>query len=196
MVTLSSYEIKYFCEMKQFIKKHWSNIIFVILIISLLNPSSKEWFIKTIAFSPSLDSKVVSLQNSSWELKGLNTDNINLADFSGKVVFVNFWATWCPPCRAEMPAIQNLYDTYKNEVVFLFVTNESLVKVEPFLKKYNYDLPVYNSLTKIPLELNTTNSIPATYIINKKGDIVLSKTGAANWDSSKSFQMIDNLLSE
>ncbi|MDG1803614.1 TlpA disulfide reductase family protein [Flavicella sp.] len=182
--------------MKQFVKKQWSNIIFVILIILLLNPSSKEWFIKTISFSPSLDSKVVAVQNASWELKGLNTDNINLADFSGKVVFVNFWATWCPPCRAEMPAIQNLYDAYKNEVVFLFVTNESLVKVEPFLKKYNYDLPVYNSLTRIPLELNTTNSIPATYIINKKGDIVLNKTGAANWDSSKSFQMIDALLSE
>jgi len=182
--------------MKQFVKKHWSNIIFVILIISLLNPSSKEWFIKTIAFSPSLDSKVISLQNSSWELKGLNTDNINLADFSGKVVFVNFWATWCPPCRAEMPAIQNLYAAYKEEVVFLLVTNECLTEVQPFFNKYNYDLPVYNSLSKIPIELNTTNSIPATYIINKKGNIVLSKTGAANWDSSKSFKMIDALLSE
>ena len=182
--------------MKQIIKKHWSNIIFVILIILFLNPSSKEWFIKTISFSPSLNSKVIRIQNPTWSLNGLNTDNINFADFSGKVVFVNFWATWCPPCRAEMPALQNLYDSYKNKVVFLFVTNESLVEVEPFFKKYSYDLPVYNSLTRIPKELNTTNNIPATYIINKKGEIVLSKTGAVSWDSSKSFEMIDGLLSE
>lgn len=176
--------------------KHWSNIIFVIAIILVLHPSSKEWLIKTIAFSPSFESEQKIVENFNWKLKGLNTEDISLNELKGKVVFVNFWATCCPPCRAELPAIQSLYSLYKDKVAFVFVTQETKEVVNNFFNTHNYNLPVYNSVSNVPSELATTNSIPATYVLNKKGVIVISKTGAASWDSDKTKEMIETLLKE
>ncbi|MFZ3273185.1 MAG: TlpA disulfide reductase family protein, partial [Lutibacter sp.] len=99
-------------------KKSISNIIFVIAIGVLLYPPSREWFMRQIAFAPSVKEveKSEKLSSYDWELKGLNTESINFKDLENKVVFVNFWATWCPPCRAEMPMIQKLYADYKDKV--------------------------------------------------------------------------------
>lgn len=182
--------------MKKILKKHWSNIIFVIAVVLILHPTSKEWILRTIAFSPSLNSKQEVLSDFDWKLRGLNTENTQLENLKGKVIFVNFWATWCPPCRAELPAIQNLYNEYKDEVVFLFMTQESEKVVLDFFDKHQYNLPVYNSVSSVPIELAATNSIPATYILNKKGEIVLSKTGAADWDSDKTKRIIEELIKE
>jgi len=182
--------------MKKSIKKQWSNIVFGIAIVILLHPTSKEWLLKTISFSPSLNSKQKVLSSDIWKLKGVNTEDVSFEELKGKVIFVNFWATWCPPCRAEMPAIQNLYDVYNDDVAFVFVTQESNEVVSSFFTKNQYNLPVYNSASSIPAELATTNSIPATYVINKNGKIVLSKTGAADWDSDKTKKIISDLLSE
>lgn len=178
------------------IKKHWSNIVFVVAIILVLNPTTKEWLIKTVAFSPSVDTEKIVLENYRWQLEGLDGEKLDFSDLKGKVVFVNFWATWCPPCRAEMPAIQNLVDKYKDDIAFVFVTQESKEVVLPFMKKYKYDLPVYRSLTEVPNKLNTTNSIPSTYVISKKGEIIINETGAVNWDSKATFKIIENLLNK
>lgn len=182
--------------MVKLIKKHGSNILFGIAIILLLNPTSKEWLIKTVSFSPSVNSSSAMVSDFDWKLKGVNTKDTSLESLKGKVVFVNFWATWCPPCRAEMPAIQNLYDKYKDEVAFVFVTNESFEVVHPFFEKYGYNLPVYNSNSHVPKELNTTDNIPATYVVNKNGEIVISETGAVKWDSDTTYEIIDALLLE
>jgi len=85
---------------------------------------------------------------------------------------------------------------YNDDVAFVFVTQESNEVVSSFFTKNQYNLPVYNSASSIPAELATTNSIPATYVINKNGKIVLSKTGAADWDSDKTKKIISDLLSE
>ena len=126
-------------------KKSISNILFVIAVIVLLYPPSCEWFMRQIAFAPSVE----KIENSekidtyNWQLEGLNAENINFNELKNKVVFVNFWATWCPPCRAEMPMIQELYNDYKDKIEFVFVTNESWETVEKFYLKYNYNLPIY-----------------------------------------------------
>ena len=182
--------------MKKILEKQWSTIVFVVAIILVLNPTSKEWLLKTITFSPSLNSEQEILSTYSWKLEGLNTENISFDQLKGKVIFVNFWATWCPPCRAEMPAIQKLYDVYKDEVAFVFITQESKEVVASFFETYQYKLPVYNSVSRIPAELATTNSIPATYVLNKKGKIVLSKMGTADWSSDKTKKIIADLLKE
>ncbi|MEI6866835.1 TlpA disulfide reductase family protein [Flavicella sp.] len=182
--------------MIKFIKKHWNNILFVGVIFFVLNTSTKEWLIKTLAFSPSVSSKEIVLRDYNWRLDGINTENIEFSDLKNKVIFVNFWATWCAPCRAEMPDIQMLVNKYKDKVAFVFVTQESEKEVVDFMKKYNYDLPVYHSVTSIPKELNTTNSIPNTYVINKKGKIVIHETGAVNWDSDTFFELMEALLKE
>jgi len=176
-------------------KKMLSNVLFVLAIAVLLYPPSREWVMRQIAFSPSVDevSESVKLTDYNWNLRGLNVENQNFNEFEGNVIFVNFWATWCPPCRAEMPMIQKLYDDYKDKVTFVFVTNENWETVNSFFEKNGYDLPVYNSVGNPPSNFTETNTIPATYIIDMKGHILVSKVGSANWNSSKIRNLLDDL---
>lgn len=181
---------------KLFSKKALSNILFVIAIGLLLYSPTREWFMRQIAFAPSVENveEAEKISSYNWELNGLNTQNVNFNQFEGKVVFVNFWATWCPPCRAELPMIQKLYNDYKDKIVFVFVTNESWSTVETFLKKNEYNLPVFNSLSSPPSKFTETNSIPASYLIDKEGNILISETGSADWNSTKVRKLLDNLL--
>ncbi|MDP3312640.1 TlpA disulfide reductase family protein [Lutibacter sp.] len=183
---------------KYFTKKNVSNIVFVIALAILLVPTSREWVMRQIAFSPSVSKEENREQLSSynWNLKGTNTGDIDFETFKGKVIFVNFWATWCPPCRAEMPMIQKLYNDYKNKIVFIFVTNENKATVEKYFFENGYDLPVYDSNSTPPENFTKTNSIPASYLIDKNGQIIISKTGSADWSSKKVRTIIDELLKE
>lgn len=177
-------------------KKNLSNVVFIVAVALLIYPPTRVWFLRQIAFSPSVikAEKVEKLDTYNWSLKGINTVDINLIEFKNEVVFVNFWATWCPPCRAEMPMIQKLYDSYEGKVKFILVTNESASKVEEYFQKNNFNLPVYNSISKVPVKFSGTNSIPASYLIDKEGNIIISKTGAANWNSKKVRILVDDLL--
>ena len=178
-------------------KKMLSNILFAILIVALLLPSSRAFILRQLAFAPSVRTaaKSPTLKDYNWELKGLNTPDINFKSLKGKVVFVNIWATWCPPCRAEMPLIQELYDDYKDKINFVFVTSDNKEKVDIYYKENSLDLPTYNMYSKEP-DLFVTRSIPATYIVSKKGKVVVSTTGAANWNSKKVRRLLDRLLAE
>jgi len=178
-------------------KGMFSNIIFVLLIVALVYPNSRAWLLRQIAFAPSVRSEIKSptLKDYNWELKGLNTDDINFKSLKDKVVFINIWATWCPPCRAEMPLIQELYKDYKDKVNFVLVTSDDASKVMAYYKEHNFDFPTYNMYSKEPA-LFTTRSIPATFIVSKKGKVVVSTTGAANWNSKKVRKLLNRLLSE
>lgn len=183
---------------KIFKKKNISNAVFIIVLALMLYPPTREWGMRQIAFAPSVKdvSEMEKLDTYNWELNGLNTQSLNFNEFENKVVFVNFWATWCPPCRAEMPMIQSLYNDYKDKIAFVFVTNENWKTVDDFFKKNGYDLPVYNSNGYPPEKFTETNSIPASYLIDKNGSILISKVGAADWNSRKVSKLLDDLLKE
>jgi len=182
---------------KLFNKKNLSNILFVIAIGLLLYPPTREWGMRQIAFAPSVNSDNVERLNSyNWELKGLNTQSINFNELENKVIFVNFWATWCPPCRAEMPMIQKLYNDYKDKVAFIFVTDEDWDKVSTFFNEKGYNLPVYNSVSTPLKKFTEVNSIPASYLIDKNGAILISKVGAADWNSNEVRNLLDELISK
>ena len=157
----------------------------------------KEFAARLMSTAPSIeniDNRVV-VSNYDWNLKGLNTEDYNFEEAKGKVVFINYWATWCPPCRAEMPDIQALYDDYKDKVEFVFITNEKAVTVTKFLDKKDYNLPSYNQLSNGPSQFKVS-SIPATYLLSKSGEIVVHKVGPADWDGKKVRALLDSLLLE
>ena len=183
---------------KKLNKKSISNIVFVLVIVLMIYPPTREWFMRQIAFSPAVISveKSESLQNYNWSLNGLNTPDINFNSLKNEVVFINFWATWCPPCKAEMPMIQEFYNNYQDKVKFVFVTNENWSTVSDYFNKNNYNLPVYNALSRPPEIFTKTNSIPASYLISKNGEIRISKVGAADWNSNKVHKLVDQLLAE
>src|SRR5690554_7825322 len=104
--------------MKKFLKKQWTNILFGVFVILLIIPQTRmpiQVFVqRLISFSPSETSeeKRETLQDYRWPLTELNAREINFSQSQGKVTVVNFWATWCPPCVAEMPSFQKLYNDY------------------------------------------------------------------------------------
>ncbi|MCG2459507.1 TlpA family protein disulfide reductase [Flavobacteriaceae bacterium F89] len=138
----------------------------------------------------------VSLDNYEWDLQDVEGNYFDFRDQEGKVVLINFWATWCPPCVAEMPSLQKLYKGYGDKVVFMFVAQDKPDKVEAFLKKHQYeDLPVYYAKTAAP-SLLAAKVLPTTYIIDKDGKIRVAETNAADWNTDKIKTLLGNLLKE
>lgn len=146
---------------------------------------------------PKVNSNKPVLSTDSYEWKIANSDGITLKfdEFKGKVVFINLWATWCPPCIAEMPDLNKLYLDYADKVEFLFVSHEESAVVNDFIAKKGFSLPVYKPVTQYPADFET-NSIPTTFVINKNGEIVISKSGVANWNSRKVRNILDILISQ
>ncbi|MBV1888371.1 MAG: TlpA family protein disulfide reductase [Urechidicola sp.] len=180
-------------------KSQRSNIIFLILIAAILFTPLRRYIqvavskAKMAVFSPSLENEGVVISNFDWKLEGINSDDYDFNTAKGKVVFVNFWATWCPPCRAEMPSIQKLYNDYSDKVEFVFFTSEETDVVNAFLDKNKYNLPAYNSYNNWPSEFKVS-TIPATYIVDKNGAIVIHEIGAVDWNSDKFRELLDKLI--
>jgi thiol-disulfide isomerase/thioredoxin len=123
-----------------------------------------------------------------FDMLDVRGNPISAEMLKGKVVFLNLWATWCGPCKAEMPGIDNLYQKLKEypiEFVMLSVDKANAQsKIESYLLKNNYSFPVYMLQGAAP-DLLQVPSIPTTYIINKEGKVVLKEIGARNYDTKK-----------
>ena len=179
-----------------------SNIVFVIVIVLLIIPQTRqpiqEFLHKGLAlFGPSIidESDREEVTDYNWQLSNQSGEVYNFNEAKGKVVLINFWATWCPPCIAEMPSLDELYKSYNEEVVFLFVSNEDQKTISSFIDKNAYSFNVHTPKTAYP-KIFEVSAIPRTYIIDKKGQIVVDKTGAANWNSDGVRNQLDLLLKE
>tara|TARA_R110001583_G_scaffold150071_2_gene302135 strand:+ start:496 stop:1059 length:564 start_codon:yes stop_codon:yes gene_type:complete len=181
-------------------KSQISNLFFLLVIALLLIPQTRKpiqiFLNKGFAlFSPSIESieDQITLKSYDWKLKDENGAVFNFETTKGKIVFINYWATWCPPCIAEMPSIQALYNDYHDKVEFVFVTTDTYSEIDVFLKKHHYSFKVYRPLSN-DAGLFDVPSIPRTFLIDKQGNIVIDESGAANWNSVKVRATIDALL--
>ncbi len=123
------------------------------------------------------------IQTNDFTVYDSNMQEVQLSDFFGKPIVVNFWATWCPPCRSELPAFENMYQKYKETVVFLMVNltdgqRDTVSIVNEFISHNEYTFPVYYDI-----EYNASNtyevySIPETLFINSDGSLFNTEVGA------------------
>ncbi len=120
----------------------------------------------------------------------LNGSPIDLRQYKGKTLFINFWATWCKPCIKEMPFIQKAMEELKDEeVVFLFASNESLDDIKTFQQKNSYD---FHYVKLENLEALNVMTLPTTYIFNAAGKLVFSEMGYREWNSKSNLDLIRN----
>ncbi|TFB23103.1 redoxin domain-containing protein [Filobacillus milosensis] len=127
-----------------------------------------------------------------FQLETLEGEQVKLSDFRGKKVFINFWATWCPPCRAEMPHMQDFYDKYGDDVVVLAVnatgTETNVEKVKKFVKDYELTFPILLDRTNEVNMRFEALSLPTTYFINTEGVIQLQrKVGPMSYEEMESY---------
>jgi len=167
----------------------------VLLFIPQTGMPIKVFFNKLISFSPSVveEDERETLVTYDWPLLNDQRQQVNFINSEGKIVLINFWATWCPPCVAELPSLQNLYNQYGESIDFYFVTNEDPTTVTSFMNKREYDLPVFYGKETPPNLLDNT-ALPTTYLLDETGEIIIKKTGAATWDSETVKQTLDSLL--
>ena len=133
-------------------------------------------------------------QAPNFTVYDLDGNEVNLTDFFGKPIIVNFWASWCGPCKMEMPDFNEAYQTYKNDITFLMVnmtdgSRETVEKASTFIEESGYVFPVYYDTEYSAAITYSVSSLPTTYFIDADGYLIAHARGAI--DSSTLQKGID-----
>ena len=120
-------------------------------------------------------------------------NTLSLADFKGKAIFMNMWATWCPPCIAEMPNINKLYKEMGHDVAFVMISlDEDFETAKSFNNRKGFDLPIYTLQSRRPAMYQST-TVPTTYVISADGNLMLTHKGMANYNTSKFRSFLEGI---
>ena len=132
-----------------------------------------------------------------FTLPGLDGQMVRLADFRGKVVFLNIWATWCPPCVEEMPSMEKLYQQLKTEDFEILAVSMDISGAEavlPFMKKYKLSFPALTDTEGAIKSLYQTTGVPETFIIDKDGIIIEKAIGPRDWATPGAIHYFRKLI--
>ncbi len=179
-----------------------NGVFIVLVLIVFFSPSAKALLIRGLMqfglFQPDISQPIKITGNTSLPnitFQNTNGQILNLSDQKGKVILMNFWATWCPPCIAEMPSINELYEKLKKNknIVFIMVdADHDFNKSVPFMNKHQFTLPLYEANSEMPENL-LGGSIPTTVIFDKNGQLVFRHEGAGDYSSAKVADYLLNL---
>jgi thiol-disulfide isomerase/thioredoxin len=197
--------------MPNFIQKRWEkfkgqskmakmwDILFLALIIAFLFPDGRDAMRRAILSTGIVGSVDVNAdedltyKSGAWILQDLNGAEVQLSELKGQAIFLNFWATWCGPCKAEMPSIEALYKDMGDEVNFLIVSYEDPEVIRQFMNDEVYDLPVFFPKNGIPDQLKA-EALPTTLVIDVEGKILHRSSGMSNWDSDSARELLRSAL--
>ncbi len=133
-----------------------------------------------------------TLRNLKGNLEGID-------DHLGKVIIINFWATWCTPCVKEMPSFENLYRRFRSKgltILAVSLDKNSPSKVQEFVDKHKLSFPVLLDTDGGAEKLYPSFTIPFTYVVDKKGRVVARVDGGKDWGSAKTFKAVEHLLKQ
>ena len=178
-----------------------SNILFFgLLLVFVFSTDAKSWVLRQLVNTGIISAKIEKDAKSTEAAAMLFTDNtgktMSTAGLKGKVVFINFWATWCPPCRAEMPSLNKLYDKFKNDdrFVFLFINEDEQVdKAKQYLQSNSFTIPIHTRTGNVPAEM-FSGTLPTTVVIDREGRIVLKHEGLASYNTGSFIQQLNDLV--
>ncbi len=162
-------------------KKPLLFLVFIVMIFAVLILLQK----KDSLFNPSPRSRLqAGLLAPDFSFPGLDGKTVGLGAYRGKVVFLNIWATWCPPCREEMPSMEKLYQELKGEdfeLLAVSVDQSGAKAVAPFVKEYRLSFPVLLDPEGTMKSLYGSTGVPESFIINKDGRIAQIIIGPMDW---------------
>lgn len=156
------------------------------------------WKAEVPATNPAAEMPVVLTSGAAYPhnlpMVTLEGKAVNLSDLKGKVVFVNLWASWCPPCRAEMPGIEALYKKVDHaKVAFVMLSlDDDVAKAQKFVKAQGYTFPVYLRTGNLPAPFDS-NSIPSTIILGPDGQVAARHDGMAEYDTPEFKASLEHL---
>jgi thiol-disulfide isomerase/thioredoxin len=136
------------------------------------------------------------VESVDFELPNLEGDTLTLKDFSGEFVLLNFWATWCGPCRAEMPSMQALYNDFNVQGFEILAVNQREARnlVKEFIDEFEYTFPVVLDVDgRIGYQYGV-RSIPLSYLIDPQGRIIAGKIGAHDWNTTQVRSALSSLI--
>lgn len=163
----------------------------------------QQGFLFSGLFDPSVEQEIRTVNDfnknpdASFSLRLRNQEGepVDMEELRGKVIFINFWATWCPPCIAEMPSIDELSKKMKGEeVVFLMVSlDKTFSKAKTFHERKGFSFDVHELETDLP-KMYYSQSIPATFVVSADGKLVYSKKGMADYSTTKFQEFLKEQL--
>jgi peroxiredoxin len=134
-----------------------------------------------------------------FALADLSGNRVRLSDHRGRVVLLNFWATWCPPCRAEMPSMERLYQAYRDRrFAILAISGDRGGKavVESFVQERGVTFPILLDPANEVFAQYGVRGLPSSFLLDRQGKIVSAEAGARDWNSKAARQVVEALLSE
>jgi len=188
----------------------WSNIstalLALLLVAVIFSPRAKSWLIMGLMMLGFFKPDIPQIKPGekfeplpAMQVQSADGEVIDLQQRKGKVIFINFWATWCAPCLAEMPSVNALYEKVKNNpnIIFLAVdVDNNLQKSSKFLLNKGYQFPAYGGdAAHVPDKL-FGNGIPTTLVADKKGNIVFTHFNRANYDNDEFVKFLTDLAKE
>jgi thiol-disulfide isomerase/thioredoxin len=189
----------------QYIRSNIGNVIFIIITsIVFFNADARTLLIRGFMITGLFNAEVGTETKKSDLNKSAPTgmtfrkedgELLNLSENKGKVYFINFWATWCPPCRAEMPSINKLASKVENKDKISFIMVDVDNKMDTsvkYMKKHSFNLQVYASVSPIPEQI-FNGTLPTTVIIGPDGTIVFHHTGMANYNTTEMINLLNTL---
>ena len=183
------------------IVKNGFNIIFIAaLLLLIFSPGAKAWMLKQFLsvglFKAEIKKGNAKPTLAAFAYQDINGNTVSSSQLQGKVVFINFWATWCPPCRAEMPSLDKLYQQLKNDnrIVFLFLSEDDEInKAKAFISSNHYSFPIAIPASNMPADL-FSGTLPTTVVLDKEGKVVMKHEGIASYDNTHFIEQLKSLL--
>lgn len=191
-----------------FLKRQWekfkqktiwgkaSDVFFILLLLAVLSNDGRI-FLQQAILSTGLFGNMeenthqpISEENWNWTLFDETGKRMPLKEIRGNKIFINTWATWCPPCNAEMPYIIELIKETPN-TKYLFVTTEKPEKVKNHLTKKGWDIPVYYA-AQLPIKELSYSSLPTTFIINEEGILIHRSEGMRKWNDEAIVSLLND----
>lgn len=167
--------------------------IFLSVILILKNSSAES---RSETLSLGIQEYATPVEATDFTLKNLDNKRVSLKNYRGKVVMLNFWATWCTPCRLEMPSMEKLHRQFKDKgfVVLAVAAGEKAEGVTAFVKENNITFSALLDTDQAVTEEYKVWALPTTYFINAEGKIIGKVNGSRDWNAKEATQYISSIL--